>query len=330
MIADFVDRRGGGLLMLGGARSFGEGGYGGTPVADALPLAIDPRTRASEPSDVRAPEGRSRRVPARRTRRRRSRVPRRPRLRDGATCRRSPPSTPRFHSSRPPRCCSTAPTSGGRSAAGAGCGSSTAVARRSRFLAQDSWQWQMHASITLEDQTHENFWRQMLRWLVDDVPVAVEARTTTDRVEPGEAVTIEATVVDPTYVELNDAQRDGASHAAGRLDPRCAAAVDRRARRSVPRHVRQHRGGRVRSGRRRRPRRQADRQRRRATCAPVPATPSSSIRRCTKRRCGASPKRRGAASTRRRPSRASPRTCATRAAASPRSKSANSGTCRSS
>ena len=38
MIADFVDRRGGGLLMLGGARSFGEGGYGGTPVADALPL----------------------------------------------------------------------------------------------------------------------------------------------------------------------------------------------------------------------------------------------------------------------------------------------------
>ena len=36
MIADFVDRRGGGLLMLGGARSFGEGGYGGTPVADAL------------------------------------------------------------------------------------------------------------------------------------------------------------------------------------------------------------------------------------------------------------------------------------------------------
>ncbi len=52
MIADFVDRRGGGLLMLGGARSFGEGGYGGTPVADALPLLIDPRTRASEPAPL--------------------------------------------------------------------------------------------------------------------------------------------------------------------------------------------------------------------------------------------------------------------------------------
>ena len=51
---------------------------------------------------------------------------------------------------------------------------------------QDTWQWQMHASISLEDQTHENFWRQMMRWLVDGVPEVVEARTTVDRVEPGE------------------------------------------------------------------------------------------------------------------------------------------------
>ncbi len=42
MIADFVDRRGGGLLMLGGARSFGEGGYGGTPVADARASRMRP------------------------------------------------------------------------------------------------------------------------------------------------------------------------------------------------------------------------------------------------------------------------------------------------
>ena len=25
---------------------------------------------------------------------------------------------------------------------------------------QDTWQWQMHASISLEDQTHENYWRK--------------------------------------------------------------------------------------------------------------------------------------------------------------------------
>ena len=32
MIADFADRRGGGLIMLGGRRSFSEGGYAGTPI----------------------------------------------------------------------------------------------------------------------------------------------------------------------------------------------------------------------------------------------------------------------------------------------------------
>src|SRR5262245_1203834 len=34
MLADFVSKRGGGLLMLGGRRSFAEGGWAGTPVAE--------------------------------------------------------------------------------------------------------------------------------------------------------------------------------------------------------------------------------------------------------------------------------------------------------
>ena len=37
MLADFVSKRGGGLLMLGGRRSFAEGGWAGTPVAEVLP-----------------------------------------------------------------------------------------------------------------------------------------------------------------------------------------------------------------------------------------------------------------------------------------------------
>ena len=41
MIAEFVDRRGGGLLMLGGPRAFAEGGYAGTAVADVLPVVLD-------------------------------------------------------------------------------------------------------------------------------------------------------------------------------------------------------------------------------------------------------------------------------------------------
>ena len=45
MLADFVSKRGGGLLMLGGRRSFAEGGWAGTPVAEVLPVEFE-RSRA--------------------------------------------------------------------------------------------------------------------------------------------------------------------------------------------------------------------------------------------------------------------------------------------
>ena len=41
MLADFANKRGGGLLMLGGRRAFAEGGWGGTPVGDVLPVVIE-------------------------------------------------------------------------------------------------------------------------------------------------------------------------------------------------------------------------------------------------------------------------------------------------
>jgi hypothetical protein len=44
-----------------------------------------------------------------------------------------------------------------------------------------------------------------MRWLVDGVPDVVDVRATSDRVEPGDPVTIEAAVVDKRFVELNDA-----------------------------------------------------------------------------------------------------------------------------
>ena len=46
LIARFVSERGGGLLMLGGAECFRQGGYARTPVGDALPVYLD---RAPEP-----------------------------------------------------------------------------------------------------------------------------------------------------------------------------------------------------------------------------------------------------------------------------------------
>jgi hypothetical protein len=64
--------------------------------------------------------------------------------------------------------------------------------------------WQMHADIAVDDMTHETFWRRMLRWLVDGVPDQVTVELPVDQVEPGEAVTILATVGDANFEEINN------------------------------------------------------------------------------------------------------------------------------
>jgi len=203
MISDFVDRRGGGLLMLGGARSFAEGGYGGTPVADALPFVITPDTRPADPgalrrvrvAPTRAGESHAITQIAGSEEASVARWPELPPvtvvnaplpLKPGATLL----LTGTDERGDPYPMLATQPFGAGRAVA---------------FMAQDSWQWQMAASISLEDQTHENFWRQMLRYLVDGVPGPVEAQTLEEQIEPGEPVTVEATVVDKAFVELNDA-----------------------------------------------------------------------------------------------------------------------------
>ncbi len=203
MIADFVDRRGGGLLMIGGARAFGEGGFGGTPVADALPLTIDPGTRASEPVDL----VRLQVVP---TRAGETHASTQIAATEAASAVRwrDLPQVTSVNAPLEPKPAAIVLLTGtderGREQpvlTWQQYGRGKAVA----LTLQDTWQWQMHASMSLEDQTHENYWRQMLRWLVNSVPSVVEAHGAAERVEPGEPVTVEATVKDKAHVELNGA-----------------------------------------------------------------------------------------------------------------------------
>jgi uncharacterized membrane protein len=202
MIADFVDRRGGGLLALGGPRAFGEGGYAGTPVADTLPLVLSAAAKAPgtltrlKVGPTRAGLAHAVTQLAATEAESASRWPQLPEVTTlNAAAAVKPGATVLLNGS----------DGGGRShvvLASQRYGRGKAIA----FLPQDSWLWQMHASVTVEDQTHENYWRQMLRWLVDGVPHQVDALTTTDRVEPGEPVTIEATIADRSFIELNDAR----------------------------------------------------------------------------------------------------------------------------
>jgi uncharacterized membrane protein len=199
MLADFVSVRGGGLLVLGGRRALGEGGYAETALSRVLPitlgkpdttyldsLAVRPTMAgADEPalqlaSDEAATADRWRTLPRLTT------VNRVTGIKPGATTllesenngRRIPVLTwQRF-------------------------GRGKAIA----FAVQDSWLWQMHADIPLEDETHETLWRQLLRWLVRDVPDHLTVAFGGDRVPVGEPVTIGVNAADARFDAVNSSQ----------------------------------------------------------------------------------------------------------------------------
>ena len=205
MIGDFVSQRGGGLLALGGKRAFAEGGYAGTSVAEMLPVILD--SKAGTEKEPFFAEMKVDATPAGLVH---------PAMQIAATeeatakrWKELPPVSTFNPIGRVKPGATTLLTGSGRNLPGRqvvlayqryGRGKSVA------FTVQDSWIWQMHADIPLEDQTHETLWRQMLRWLVSDVPGEVMISPSRDRTSPGEPVTLTAEVDDDRYLRINDAQ----------------------------------------------------------------------------------------------------------------------------
>jgi uncharacterized membrane protein len=204
MIGEFVERRGGGLLMLGGYRSFAEGGYAGTPVADALPVTIERPARTLDVLPVA-------RLHVKPTRAGEAHGVTQIAATEAASTARwnDMPiltSVNTIHSVKPGATVLLNGIDDRRREQVVLASQRYGRGKALAFPVQDSWHWQMDVTMSVEDQTHENYWRQLLRWLVDGVPDAVDVHTLTDRVEPGENVTLSADVVDPAFVEVNDAR----------------------------------------------------------------------------------------------------------------------------
>lgn len=202
MLEEFAAQRGGGLLALGGRSALAEGGYQGTAVGAALPIVLEAPAGDPQASFVQvkvAPTLAGRSHPAAQLRRETetpdevwemlpslSTLNRVTRVKPGATALLSGTTDD---------------------------GEERVVLAYQRYgrgktLAlpvQDSWLWQMHADVPLDDPSHEVLWQQLLRWLVEGVPDRVEARLERESVEPGESVTLRTTVLDSTYLEVNDA-----------------------------------------------------------------------------------------------------------------------------
>jgi uncharacterized membrane protein len=204
MLADFVGERGGGLLLLGGRRAFAEGGYAETPLADVMPVVV---AQSEENGDEFFAELQISPTPA---------GAMHPAMQLGTS---EQASLERWKTMPP---LSTVNRVGrakpgatallvGQSVSGGGGDRQIVLAHQRygrgkaiAFPIQDSWVWQMDAKMTVEDQTHETFWRQMLRWLVSDVPERV-TMTAPDHIAPGEALALRAQVHNEGFLAVNGA-----------------------------------------------------------------------------------------------------------------------------
>ena len=178
MIADFVSERGGTLLMLGGRRALADGGYKGTPVEDVLPI-VSPRTHRVHPDRAaRLRAGLS--LPGRREPPRHPDRGRRRELRGPAGTSLPAVSTTNLLTELKP---GATELLRGSVVSGPGDAADRVVLAFQRYGkgramvlgVQDTWLWQMDATVSLEDTSHETFWRQLLRTVVAETPDAVEA-----------------------------------------------------------------------------------------------------------------------------------------------------------
>ena len=167
MLADFANKRGGGLMMLGGRRAFAEGGWGGTPVGDVLPVVIESGTK--QPAYFAELSVRPTRAGAAFP------VTQIAETEDAST-HASGTSMPQVSTVNPVREVKPGATT---------LLNAPDIRRQDQIVLayqrygrgktvampiQDSWAWKMDAKVPVEDTTHAMFWRRMVRWLVDGVP----------------------------------------------------------------------------------------------------------------------------------------------------------------
>lgn len=198
----FVSERGGGFLMLGGLNAFREGGYAGTPIEDLLPVELTGDEWAMgivdhafrlEPAEDGVHH---------------------PLLRFGPT-----PEENRAVWDGLPELIGYNRV--GRVKPGAAVlavdptvdvleGSNVLLAaqrygrgRSMAFTGFSTWRWQMH--LPSEDQSHERFWRQMIRWIALYAPGRVAVATDKTNYGGHETVIIESRLFDRNYEPVDGA-----------------------------------------------------------------------------------------------------------------------------
>jgi uncharacterized membrane protein len=175
LVQKFVSERGGGLLMLGGAESFREGKYARTPIGDMLPVYLD-RTESMKPFG-----------PLKITLTREGWLQPWIRLRDTESDERHRlEKMPGFEvlneatSIKPGASVLASVSDAQAHTFPALVAQRFGGGRAAALLVGDMWRWGFHDEASHKDM--DKSWRQMMRWLVTDVPGRIEVQ-----VEPKES-----------------------------------------------------------------------------------------------------------------------------------------------
>jgi len=207
LIHEFVDRRGGGLLLLGGQFSMADGGWNASHLTDLLPTTLplqtatfhreaDPKNGTTHTTAELAPAGMDSII---------TRIVDDPAA-NAAKWKKLPylmdyqdPGTPKLGAA----VLANMITPEGQKlplliTENFGHGRSAIMATGG------SWRWQM--SSPLGDTAHDLFWQQLLRWLVSDTPGHVVASVPAQMLLDNGAVTMTAEVRDQQYNPATDAK----------------------------------------------------------------------------------------------------------------------------
>jgi uncharacterized membrane protein len=198
MMKDFVDRRGGGMLFLGGRDALADGGYARSVLNDVLPVKLpdSKNTFVRDPANVELTAAGRESLITRLEEDPQKNIERWKKL----------PYLMNFQNAGQPKpgavvLVDALPTSVGRlpllTIQNYGRG------RTAVFATAGSWRWQMLQPVA--DKTHEMFYSQLLRWLVNETPRRLMVSTPRQMLNDESLVKLRADVRDKAFLPAADA-----------------------------------------------------------------------------------------------------------------------------
>ncbi len=200
LIHDFVDRRGGGLLFMGGRASLSDGGFQNSPLSDLVPVKLPANKGTFHQMDKAAAEltGAGRESILTRLDENPERNAQRwkdiPKLYSWQEVGEPKPGATTLLNVNP----GTRPPSPLLVTENYGRG------RTAVFATAGSWTWKMW--LDHNDKTHATFWQQMFRYLVTDTPGQVTATTPKSVLSDERRVPLRVEVRDKQYKPMNTAK----------------------------------------------------------------------------------------------------------------------------